>query len=116
MSISKYAFIQGISVFPRGTFFSERAICAVRYSHQAATFQLFVNEKLAAEGKTLGSIAGICPRIIGSDFSGRRFFYTGSIAELVVYDRLLDQETFEQASNALLEKYRIKATATKITD
>jgi hypothetical protein len=87
----------------------EPQICAVRYSVEQDIFELSVNGEAVAEGDPIGSLAVTSSQIIGCGHHRNRFFFKGQIAEIVVYDRALNQEKFNQVTESLMQKYRIQA-------
>lgn len=82
-------------------------IGAIRYSSTSNTFQFYQNGKLVAEGAATGSLVGNASHIIGCGHERNRFFFNGRVAEIVVYDHMLDVQSFERASSALMNKYGI---------
>ncbi|MEL7500133.1 MAG: hypothetical protein AAFN77_21215 [Planctomycetota bacterium] len=83
-------------------------IGAIRYSSNSNIFQFYQNGKLVAEGDPVGSLVGNESHIIGCGNERNRFFFKGRVAEIVVYDHMLDQQSFSQASSALMKKYGIE--------
>lgn len=84
-------------------------ICAVRYSVEQDIFELSVNGEAVAEGDPIGSLAVNSSQVIGCGHHRNRFFFKGQIAEIVIYDRALNQEKFNQVTESLMQKYRIQA-------
>ena len=58
-------------------------------------------------GEPLGSLAGESIHVIGSQKDCSRFFFQGSVAEIVVYDHMLDRDAFDIAMTSLMNKYQI---------
>ncbi|MCM2373558.1 LamG domain-containing protein [Aporhodopirellula aestuarii] len=82
-------------------------LCAVQYSHQNNTFDLYVDGRLQGSATPLGSPPKKGTHIFGAGGSGDRFFFSGNIAELIVYNHMLDAAHFQDATDALLEKYEL---------
>ncbi|MFN3149881.1 hypothetical protein [Bremerella sp.] len=79
-----------------------------RYSVQEDLFQLFTNGELTIESPAAGNIAANSSRVIGAHRWRSQDFYRGSIAEIVVYDRLLSEDEYQLAMLALMDKYKIQ--------
>jgi hypothetical protein len=84
-------------------------LCAVRVSQKSNNYELFSNGQLQSSGKAIGSLAADASHIIGCVEERDRFFFDGSIAEIVVYDHMLDRQSFDQATTALMRKYGIQS-------
>ncbi|MEW4561856.1 LamG-like jellyroll fold domain-containing protein [Bremerella sp. JC770] len=78
-----------------------------RYSVKEDLFQLFTNGELTIESPAAGAIAADSSRVIGAHRWRSQDFFRGSIAEVVVYDRLLSEDEYQLAMAALMEKYQI---------
>ncbi len=84
-------------------------LCAVRYSQKSNTYDLFCNGQLQSSGEAIGSLATDASHVIGCDGKRDRFFFNGSIAEIVVYDHMLDRQSFDKATTTLMGKYGIQS-------
>jgi len=80
-----------------------------RYSVREDLFQIFTNGQLRNESPAAGPVATKSSRVIGAHRWRTQDFFSGAIAEVVVYDRLLSEEEYLRATLALMEKYQIDA-------
>ena len=84
-------------------------VCAVRYSVEQDIFELSVSGEVVANGDPIGSLAVTSSQVIGCGHRRDRSFFKGQIAEIVTYDRALDQENFDQVTQSLMQKYKIQS-------
>ena len=83
-------------------------VCAVRYSVDQGIFELSVNGKVVASGNPIGSLAVNSSQVIGCGHRRDRFFFKGKISEIVMYNRALEQEKFDEVTESLMRKYKIE--------
>ncbi|PQO25089.1 hypothetical protein C5Y96_26675 [Blastopirellula marina] len=92
----------------------ELFVSGCRYSTKENLFQLFTNGQLMAESMAYGPIAGKSSRIIGGHRWRTQDFYSGVIAEVVIFDRLLSEQEYQLAMKALMAKYKIDSSSANV--
>lgn len=83
-------------------------VIGCRYSLEENLFQLFVNGELIAEDSANGPIAKEASHMIGCNNHRTKNFFSGSIAEIAVYNSLLGREKLDTAISVLMQKYAVR--------
>jgi hypothetical protein len=86
-------------------------VIGCRYSLEEDVFQLFANGELVAEDPANGTIAKEASHMIGCHNHRTNNFFSGSIAEITVYNCFLERATFDKATSALMRKYGVRPSA-----
>ncbi|TWU46251.1 FecR protein [Rubripirellula tenax] len=81
-------------------------VIAMFYSHTHNHSQLFINGEDMGTTKAWIDVSIDNPRFIGCEFDGRHHL-VGDIAEIMIFDSMLDTETLKNTSHWLSEKYSI---------
>ncbi|EMI56437.1 FecR protein [Rhodopirellula sallentina] len=82
-------------------------LAGVKYSFAKNTYELYVDGRIQGSGIPLQGASQKRSHVIGANGSQAKSFLAGNIAEIVVYDRMLDDDDFNAATEALLTKYHL---------
>ncbi|MBB3205943.1 hypothetical protein FHS27_001751 [Rhodopirellula rubra] len=82
-------------------------LCAVQYSYEKDTFELYIDGRIQGTGTPLAGSTEKRSHVIGTNGSLSKLFYTGNIAEIAVYDHMLDQDAFSKATESFIQKYEL---------